>query len=42
MAKRLCEDALSTRRTTSIVMLVLAATVPAGVVFIRTSCRRED
>lgn len=42
MAKRLCDDALSTRRTTTIVLLVLGAAVPAGVVFIGASRRRED
>lgn len=41
-AKRLCDDALSTRRTTTIVLLVLAVAVPAGVVFIGSARRRED
>lgn len=40
-SKRLCDDALGTRRTTAIVLLLLGVVVPAGVLFVGAS-RRES
>lgn len=40
-SKRLCDDALGTRRTTAIVLLLLGVVVPAGVLFVGAS-RREN
>jgi|SRR6478752_6549633 len=39
-SKRLCDDALGTRRTVSLVLLGLAVVVPAGIVFVGRA--RED
>lgn len=40
-SKRLCDDALATRRTTAIVLLVLGVVAPAGVLFVGAA-RRDD
>lgn len=40
-SKRLCDDALGTRRTVSIVLLILGVVAPAGVLFI-AGARRDD
>lgn len=42
-SKRLCDDALGTRRTVSLVLLGMAVIVPAGVVFVgRGRSERSD
>lgn len=42
MVKRACDDALSTRRTVSLVLLGSAVVVPTGIAFVGGATRRRD